>query len=109
MQGTAQGKTLGDLGGTLYDGAASYGRFMAVIGLVVGNVIGLLLAGGGVYLLATKGTCSERATATVQCERGAEANAPATTCPLFFFPEPWLAAIRHGRCLECGSQKKKGP
>jgi flagellar basal body-associated protein FliL len=37
-----------------YEEAAAFGRLMAVIGLVVGCVVGVLCIGGGIYLLIKK-------------------------------------------------------
>ena len=62
----------GGIGDDLYDGAASFGRFMATVWLVIGTLIGLVLLGISLYLLLTPPKYSEEATAKVKevkCDR----------------------------------------
>jgi len=42
------------LGHEIYDGAASFGRFMSIVSLVVGSIIAIILLIIGFYLLFTK-------------------------------------------------------
>lgn len=44
----------GDLANNIYDGAAEYGRFMAIIGLIIGCLIATIMIVGGVVLLFKK-------------------------------------------------------
>lgn len=62
----------GGLGDNVYDGAATFGRFMATLWLIVGNVLAIVLLGFGIYLLASKGTYSQSTMATIReatCEQ----------------------------------------
>lgn len=56
----------GDIGTTIYDGAAEYGRFMAWVGLIIGMFISAALAVIGLWLLLSKEKYSQITTATVK-------------------------------------------
>jgi len=60
----------GALADDIYDQSAAFGRFMALIGLIIGSLIGGGMIIGGVYLLATDSKYDADTTATihkVQC------------------------------------------
>jgi hypothetical protein len=66
------GRKGGGIGDDLYDGAATFGRFMATVWLVIGTIIGLVLLGISLYLLLTPPKYSEHTTAKVieaKCDR----------------------------------------
>jgi hypothetical protein len=67
-----KGRKGGGIGDDLYDGAATFGRFMATVWLVIGTIIGLVLLGISLYLLLTPPKYSEHTTAKVieaKCDR----------------------------------------
>lgn len=69
MLNLKSGKGVGD---DLYDGAATFGRFMATISLVIGVLTGLILIGISIYLLVTPARYTELTTAKVneaKCDR----------------------------------------
>jgi hypothetical protein len=57
--------TLESLGQEIYDGAASFGRFNAIIGLVIAHLISLALIAFSVYLWKQKDRHTETVTATI--------------------------------------------
>ena len=55
----------GNLGEQVIDGAAAFGRFMALVSLIIGGVISLVLFCIGLYLLLSKGKYTEVIEGTV--------------------------------------------
>jgi len=49
-----KGNSYNNLGNQIYDGAASFGRFMSIVSLVIGSIIAIVLLVIGFYLLFTK-------------------------------------------------------
>lgn len=73
----------GDIGTTIYDGAAAYGYFMSYISLIVGNIIGIALVVLGLHLIFKKDKFSAKTTAVVkqeQCEKNTMSKDGAHTC-----------------------------
>jgi hypothetical protein len=71
--------------GEAYDGAALYGRFMALVSLVIGNIIAVVLIGVSIYLLVSKGKYTEVTTGTIQeatCNQTFVRNGVSTSCIL---------------------------
>lgn len=50
----------------IYDGAASFGIFMSLIGLIIGSIIGICLIAGGIYFCMKKNVYTSNTIATVK-------------------------------------------
>lgn len=53
------------LGEKVYDSAAAFGKFRALMGAIIGTLIGIVLIGVGIYYLTRKSKFTESAVATV--------------------------------------------
>lgn len=61
-----------NIGGTLYSGAAAYGRFTSMLGAIIMTIIGIGLIIGGIYLMVNKDKHSLTAKAVIteaQCSQ----------------------------------------
>lgn len=75
----------GGVGEDVYDGAAAFGRFMALLSLIGGTLISLLLIGIGIYLLVSKDKYSGSTTANIKeanCQRIADSKSVRYECLL---------------------------
>ena len=55
----------GGLGNSIYSGAADFGIFMSLIGMIIGIIIGLCLIAGGIYFIMKKNVYTSTTLATV--------------------------------------------
>ena len=46
-------KSRNSMGSEIYDDAATFGRFNAIIGLIISSIVGLIIIGFGIYFLST--------------------------------------------------------
>lgn len=74
-----------DIGNQLYSGAASYGRFMALVSLIIVSIISIILVSISIYLILKKNIYTgsvEGVINTIECQTNTNNKQKTATCNL---------------------------